>query len=99
MDQLDAGTMKLIWGISGALIGWVALRMENFGHRLVRLETKLENGLAQKLTELKQDIDNHIDGEEARILNYLETSRRLGTAEVKAAILATQRRKRRRRAP
>jgi len=49
------------------------------------VETKLENGLNEKLNTLAENIDAHIDGEERRILAYLQTSRELGAIEGMAA--------------
>lgn len=74
-------SIELLLGIVGGLFGWIALRLENFGHRLVKVETKLENGLTEKLDDVVRKIDKHIDGEEERILAYLQTSRQLGHLE------------------
>ncbi len=83
MESVDLAAARVVIGIGGALVGWVALRLENFGHRLVRVETKLENGILSTLDELKSDhkamegrIEAHIDGEEARIINHVDSLRR-----------------------
>ena len=68
MSELDVTTLKWIMSIAGALAGWIALRLENFGHRLVRVETKLDNGISEKLEDVKSTLAKHIDGEERRIL-------------------------------
>jgi hypothetical protein len=83
--MLEPESMKIILGITGSLFGWIALRLESFGHRLVRVETKLENGLTEKLNALAENIDSHINGEERRILSYLQTSRELGSVEQRVA--------------
>lgn len=67
-DQADVASLKIVVSIAGGLAAWLALRLESFGHRLVRVEVKLENGLSTKMGELADRMEKHTDGEEARIL-------------------------------
>jgi hypothetical protein len=77
METIDVGSLKVIAGIVGSLFGWIALRLENFGHRLVRVETRLDNGISELLNDLKADLKLHTDGEETRIAHLVDRARRI----------------------
>lgn len=62
-----------------AIVGWVAVRQEMWGRKVVRLETKLENGLAHELATLGIALRSHIDGEEERIMRVLQRDPRSRT--------------------
>jgi hypothetical protein len=67
-------------GLAGLAAGWTALLAWNLketvsnGKDIVALKVKIENGLTTGLTELKDQIAAHIDGEEARLLSAMRTT-------------------------
>lgn len=61
--------VKLGWT---ALLGWNLRETVANGKKIVKLETLVENGLTTTVGELKREIENHIDGEERRILQALK---------------------------
>jgi hypothetical protein len=59
-----------------ALLGWNLKETVSNGKDIIRLRTKIENGLTTGLAELKDQIKAHIDGEEQRILRAVAEKRR-----------------------
>lgn len=62
-----------------ALLGWNLRETVSIGKRVVRLETRLENGLTEKLDSLSKRIELHVNGEEERILRALQRNPALRT--------------------
>lgn len=75
MPDPNDPSLAVVFKVACGLIGWVAFRLESYGTRIVRLEEKLQNGLVtavaelrQEHRELKQIVQDHVNGEEERIL-------------------------------
>ena len=53
------------------VVGWVAVRQEMWGRKVVRLEMRLENGISAELKAITRSLKDHMDGEEHRIMDAL----------------------------
>ena len=76
MQDLVTGTAAA--GLLGWM-GWVSSQLVGIGRRLVKVETKLENGLSETLKEVKRELEDHIDGEEKRLLQAIKRDPRART--------------------
>lgn len=66
--MIDVGLdilVKLGWT---ALLGWNLRETVANGKKIVKLETLVDNGLTRTVNRLTEQIKEHVDGEEQRIL-------------------------------
>jgi hypothetical protein len=68
--------VKLGWT---ALLGWNLRETVANGKKIVKLETLVENGISHTVDTLAKTIDDHIEGEEHRIIQALHRDPKLRT--------------------
>jgi len=74
-EPLDIQTLRAVAGITGLLLAGIALRVERYGHRITRIEAKLENGLTHAVEQVEKDVET-LKGAEARILRWCDENLR-----------------------